>query len=607
MGPSKGKRLCGRARARTLSLVCVLVGATGFAPPAQAHPDGRDGGWGTPTVTSLSPASGPAAGGATVTITGTNLTGATAVEFGSNHATSFTVESSTEIAAVSPAGSGTINVTVTTPNGTSCQRTQYTYTPAPTVTTVSPSVGPVTGGTIVTITGGGFAGLTAVDFGSTPATSFTVAGGDANITAVAPPGSGAVDVTVTGPSGTSATSAADQYAYEDPPTADITAPADNQTYNLDEVVPTTFSCAEGAFGPGLQSCTDSNGSTGGTGALDTATEGQYAYTVTATSSDGQIDTATIDYTVGPPPTAYPAVQTSPPSVTVSAAGFSGSVVPNGLATTAFFQYGLDSRYTSPGTSGPMYTNSTPPESAGSDFASHVVGPVTVTGLLPNAEYHVRLVASNSDGTVYGPDVTFNTPATALPGIPTLGSTFDISAVKGIVLLKINGVFVPLTETTEVPNGAEVDALRGSLKLVTATVHKGKTQHGLFGGAIFKLTQQRTGRKKGFVTLAIVEHAFRGAPSYAVCDKHPSADASAAALSSRTLQLLRASAHGKFTTRGRYSTATVRGTIWTVADRCDGTLTHDVTDSVAVTDFVHHKTVILHAGQSYLARPIHAPK
>ena len=44
-----------------------------------------------------------------------------------------------------------------------------------------------------------------------------------------------------------------------------------------------------------------------------------------------------------------------------------------------------------------------------------------------------------------------------------------------------------------------------------------------------------------------------------------------------------------------------GTKWTIADRCDGTLVHDITDSVAVTDFVHHKTIALHAGQSYLAK------
>jgi hypothetical protein len=76
---------------------------------------------------------------------------------------------------------------------------------------------------------------------------------------------------------------------------------------------------------------------------------------------------------------------------------------------------------------------------------------------------------------------------------------------------------------------------------------------------------------------------------------------ASAASSKTLQLLRASATGKFRTRGKYSAATVRGTRWTTADRCDGTLTRDITDSVAVTDFVRHKTIILHAGQSYLAK------
>jgi hypothetical protein len=67
-----------------------------------------------------------------------------------------------------------------------------------------------------------------------------------------------------------------------------------------------------------------------------------------------------------------------------------------------------------------------------------------------------------------------------------------------------------------------------------------------------------------------------------------------------LQLLKASAKGKFSTKGKYSAATVLGTKWTVADRCDGTFTHDLTDSVQVTDFVHHKTITLHAGQSYLA-------
>jgi hypothetical protein len=73
----------------------------------------------TPTVTGISPSTGLPAGGANVTITGTNLIGATAVMFGSVAATSFTVLSSTKIVAVAPAeAAGSVDVTVTTPGGT---------------------------------------------------------------------------------------------------------------------------------------------------------------------------------------------------------------------------------------------------------------------------------------------------------------------------------------------------------------------------------------------------------------------------------------------------------------------------------------------------------
>jgi hypothetical protein len=151
-------------------------------------------------------------------------------------------------------------------------------------------------------------------------------------------------------------------------------------------------------------------------------------------------------------------------------------------------------------------------------------------------------------------------------------------------------------------GSEIDALHGSLKLVTAGARTRSTQTGTFRGAIFKVAQAGRGASKGLTTLTLVEAAFKGAPSYARCTRtRKSVDASAAALSSKTLQLLHASAHGKFRTRGRYSAATVRGTVWSMADRCDGTLTHVVSDKVTVTDFVRHVTVVVHAGQSYLAR------
>ena len=169
-----------------------------------------------PAVTSLSPTSGPAAGGTSVTITGTGFTGATVVDFGTTAATDVTVVNSTTITADSPAGTGTVNVTVTTPVGTSATSTadQFTYTiaAAPTVTGLSPTSGPAAGGTSVTITGTSFTGATVVDFGTTAATDVTVVN-STTITADSPAGTGTVNVTVTTPVGTSATSTADQFTY----------------------------------------------------------------------------------------------------------------------------------------------------------------------------------------------------------------------------------------------------------------------------------------------------------------------------------------------------------------------------------------------------------
>ncbi|CAO0837954.1 IPT/TIG domain-containing protein OS=Streptomyces microflavus OX=1919 GN=Smic_87380 PE=4 SV=1 [Streptomyces microflavus] len=85
---------------------------------------------GTPVVTGISPSSGPTAGGTAVTITGTDLTGATAVAFGSDPAASFTVDSDTQITATTPPGTpGTVDVTVTTAGGTSTVSAadQFTY------------------------------------------------------------------------------------------------------------------------------------------------------------------------------------------------------------------------------------------------------------------------------------------------------------------------------------------------------------------------------------------------------------------------------------------------------------------------------------------------
>ena len=199
-----------------------------------------------PTVTAVSPKSGPTAGGTTVVITGTGFTGATAVTFGATASTSFTVNTATQITATSPAHApGTVDVRVTTAGGTSATSAtdQYTYIAAPMVTAVSPSSGPTAGGTTVVITGANFSAATAVTFGGTPAIGYTI---DANtqITATSPAGSaGTVDVRVTTPGGTSATSQASQYNYLAAPTVSDVLPRIGQVDTQVQITGTGFTNA----------------------------------------------------------------------------------------------------------------------------------------------------------------------------------------------------------------------------------------------------------------------------------------------------------------------------------------------------------------------------
>jgi hypothetical protein len=170
-----------------------------------------------PTVTSVTPNSGPA--GTTVTITGSGFTGATQVLFGFT-TPPFAVVSDTEIMTVSQmAPAGQVDVQVTTPEGTSeaTMADKFTNTSGtgtiPTVTSLTPNTGPVSGNTPVTITGSGFTGATNVQFGAN-SPPFTVVS-DSEITTtspMAPPGQ--VDVQVTTPAGTSMPTMADKFTYE---------------------------------------------------------------------------------------------------------------------------------------------------------------------------------------------------------------------------------------------------------------------------------------------------------------------------------------------------------------------------------------------------------
>jgi len=155
----------------TAIIAFVGTGATGSVavttPRGTATLDGFTLG-GTPTLSSFSPTA--AASGQTITITGTNFSGASAVQIGGQPASLFTVNSPTTITAIVNNGAAGQDIAVTTPGGTA-DISGFFYV-GPTISSFSPTAG--TAGTVVTITGNNFDDIAAVTFGGVPASSFTV-------------------------------------------------------------------------------------------------------------------------------------------------------------------------------------------------------------------------------------------------------------------------------------------------------------------------------------------------------------------------------------------------------------------------------------------------
>jgi len=168
-------------------------------------------------VTKLLPKLGPTLGGTTVTITGTEFTGANAVQFGTSSATSFTVVSPTVITATAPPlPAGIVDVTVTNAIGTSAISSKDHFKYAPTVEDVSPNSGSTAGGNAITVTGTGFAvgtGATVFKFGKAKATGVSCAS-STSCTMTSPPGvGGTVDVTATVNKVVSPLNVSDKFTY----------------------------------------------------------------------------------------------------------------------------------------------------------------------------------------------------------------------------------------------------------------------------------------------------------------------------------------------------------------------------------------------------------
>ncbi|WP_336053306.1 IPT/TIG domain-containing protein [Streptomyces sp. CA2R101] len=147
----------------------------------------------------LVPSQGTTAGGTIVTIRGHDLGGATAVRFGDRLAT-ILANTATSVTVRTPAGQGPVPVTVTTPGGTGTFGTFY-YRPAPLLTGITPTMGPVTGGGTAVITGTNLTGTTSVRFGSRVATIQSVTDTAVTVGVPGAPSSGPVSVTVITPVG----------------------------------------------------------------------------------------------------------------------------------------------------------------------------------------------------------------------------------------------------------------------------------------------------------------------------------------------------------------------------------------------------------------------
>lgn len=212
------------------SLILPIAAASGFASIPNQPVSGP------PSVRAVTPRGGDVGGGNTVTVYGTGfVTGSTGVDFGANPATGVTVLSATKLTAVAPAGAaGMVDVTVTTPEGTSATSAadQYVYGP-PTVTAVTPNTGPPAGGNTVTISGSGFVAGARVQFGSghrSPSVTFL---SGTELQAVAPAGSaGHAHVRVSTAGGTSAVASGNLYVYAEPLTVGPTGSLLSGTVSL---------------------------------------------------------------------------------------------------------------------------------------------------------------------------------------------------------------------------------------------------------------------------------------------------------------------------------------------------------------------------------------
>jgi hypothetical protein len=301
------------------------------------------------------------------------------------------------------------------------------------------------------------------------------------------------------------------------------------------------------------------------------------------------------------PTATTGVATA---VTDTTATLNGVVETAGHEAVWFFEYGPTT----------AYGLKTGAVRIGRDQGGPVAA--TVTGLAPSTLYHYRLVAQRPGHGLQeggrGADARFTTSATPVAAVPvapplsptapvaapvaTLGTSVVVAPVKGTVSVKVPGAadFAPLGAGGAVPTGAVLDTRHGQVALTTA-LPGGRTQTATFERGVFQVRQPKNGR-------GVTDIFLRG-PAVD-CGGSSRSTARAAAVTRRKpkrRQLWGRDRHGRFRTHGHNSVATVRGTSWITTDTCKGTRTTVKAGKVSVRDVHRHRTVLVRAGHTYLAR------
>jgi hypothetical protein len=189
------------------------------------------------------------------------------------------------------------------------------------------------------------------------------------------------------------------------------------------------------------------------------------------------------------------------------------------------------------------------------------------------------------------NLTFNN-VIATAQAPTLAQTaLVVPTVEGVFIKRPGARHYSFVRTvTLVPYGTLVNASVGRLQIIAAKRHTG-TESGVFYDGSYQLTQGHNG---------VVQAALINRPSCGVHEVAHSARSDLAHTASGKSFKLFGHVSGKFKTRGHYGSASVLGTIWLTEERCTGTFFHVYEGTLFIQDFTRHKSIVLHAGHSYLA-------